>query len=113
MAYLRAGDTREASDAAAQARTLHPQSPQLYRQLAEIALTKGRVDEAAETYVEGALVLSDGSLRQDLVALYQKKLMPGNCALTPGPRGLALNTACPLVHAHLCGAACGDNRNAG
>jgi tetratricopeptide (TPR) repeat protein len=107
MAYLRAGDTKEASDAAAQARTLHPLIPQLYRQLAEIALAKGRVDEAAATYIEGAFVLSDGSLRQDLVAMYQKRLPPGNCALTPGPRGLALNTACPLVHAHLCASEAG------
>jgi hypothetical protein len=107
MAYLRSGDSNEASDAAAQARTLHPLSPQLYRQLAEIALSKGRLDEAAATYVEGAFVLSDGSLRQDLVAMYRKELPPGNCALTRGPRGLALNPACPLVHAHLCGAAAG------
>jgi tetratricopeptide (TPR) repeat protein len=107
MAYLRAGDANAASDAAARARTLHPLSPQLYRQLAEIALKKGRLDEAAATYVEGAFVLSDGSLRHDLVALYQKQLPPGNCALKPGPRGLALNTACPMVRANLCAAEAG------
>ena len=105
MAYLRAGDTNDASDAAAQARTLHPLSLQLYRQLADIALAKGRLDEAAACYIEGAFVLSDGSLRQDLVAMYRKKLPRGNCALKPGPRGPALNTACPLVHADLCNAA--------
>jgi hypothetical protein len=39
--------------------------------------------------------------------MYQKKLPPGNCALKPGPRGLALNTTCPIVHANLCAAEAG------
>jgi len=106
MAYLRSGDAGKAADAAAQARGLNPVSAQFYRQLADIALAGGRVDEAAVAYVEGAFVTGDGSLRQDLLDLY-RRMGPASCALKPGPRGPAINPACPMVHAHLCGAAAG------
>jgi tetratricopeptide (TPR) repeat protein len=106
MAYLRSGDAAAAVDAAAHARALNPVSPPMYRQLARIALSAGRVDEAAALYIEGAFVTSDGSLRKDLLDLYQR-MGPGNCALKPGPRGPAINPACPMVHSHLCAAAAG------
>jgi tetratricopeptide (TPR) repeat protein len=106
MAYLRSGDAVNAADAAARARALNPASPQFYRQLADIALSEGRVDEAAASYIEGAFVTSDGSLRKDLLDLYQR-MGPGSCALKPGPHGPAINPACPMVHAHLCAAAAG------
>ena len=106
MAYLRSGDAADAVDAAAHARALNPASPPLYRQLAKIALSAGRVDEAAALYVEGAFVTSDGSLRKDLLDLYQR-MGPGTCALKPGPRGPAINPACTMVHSHLCAAAAG------
>jgi hypothetical protein len=106
MAYLKSGDTDNAADAAAHARALDAPSPELYRQLARIALAQGRVDEAAVTFIEGAFVTSDGSLRKDLLDLYQH-MDRASCALKPGPRGPAIDPACPLVHAHLCAAAAG------
>jgi tetratricopeptide (TPR) repeat protein len=106
IAYLRSGDSNSAADAAVRARALNPLSSQLYRQRAEIALAAGRTDGAASTLIEGAFVMSDGSLRQRLVEVYQHTL-PGSCALKPGPRGLALNPACPLVHSNICSAAAG------
>jgi hypothetical protein len=110
MAYLRSGDTKRALEAAMQGRALNPLSSPLYRQLAEIAVASGRMDEAAATLVEGAFVMSDGSLRQRLVELYRQTGGPGSCALTMGPRGPALNTACPMVHRDLCAAAAGTIR---
>jgi hypothetical protein len=107
MAYLKSGDANRAADAAGQARTLNPLSSQLYRQLAEIAIAQGRIEEAAATFIEGAFVMSDGTLRQDLVEMYRKTMGPGSCVLTTGPRGPALNPACPTVHAHVCAAEAG------
>jgi tetratricopeptide (TPR) repeat protein len=104
MAYLRSEDTAKAAAAAKQAQALNPLSPQLYRQISEIDLASGKTDDAAIALIEGAFVTSDGSLRQDLLRLYHNG-GPTSCALTQGPRGLALNPGCPLVHSHLCGAA--------
>ena len=106
MAYLRSGDAAAAVDTAAHARALNPASPALYRQLAQIALSQGRVDEAAATYIEGAFVTSDGSLRKDLLDLYNR-MGSASCALKPGSRGPAINPACAMVHSHLCAAAAG------
>jgi hypothetical protein len=75
--------------------------------MSAVDLALGKADEAAVVLVEGAFITSDHSLRQDLVELYQRTMKPGSCALVPGPRGLALNPACPIVHAHLCAAEAG------
>jgi tetratricopeptide (TPR) repeat protein len=104
MAYMRTGDTADAAYAAAQANKLNPVSSELYRQRAAVAIAAGRLDEAAATYIEGAFVMSDGSLRQALVEMYQQTQGPGSCALVQGPRGLALNPKCPVVHANICAA---------
>lgn len=104
MAYLKSGDVSKASRAVEQARLLSPTTPQFYRVLSEIDLASGKTDDAAVALIEGAFITSDGSLRQDLLKLYQH-LGPGSCALVAGPRGPALNPACPVVHAHLCAAA--------
>jgi hypothetical protein len=107
IAYLRSGDTDKARAAADQARALNPLSSQLYRQRSAIAAADGRIDEAATTLVEGAFVMSDPSLRETLVELYKRSAVQGSCALTAGPRGPALNPACPMVHGHLCAAEAG------
>jgi tetratricopeptide (TPR) repeat protein len=103
MAYLRSGDPSQAATAIAQARALHPTSPQLYRQLSAVDLAEGKTDDAAIALVEGAFITSDAGLREELVNLYQR-LTPQGCALMAGPRGTAINPACPQVHAHLCAA---------
>jgi len=104
MAYLRSGDTVKAAATAEQARALNPLSPQLYRQISEIDIAAGKTDDAAIALIEGAFIASDAGLREDLVRLYQH-LTPQGCALMAGPRGTAINPACPQVHSHLCAAA--------
>jgi hypothetical protein len=103
-AYLGTGDTKRASDAAAEAGTIDPLRPQLYAQMADIASAAGRLDDAAIALVEGAFVSSDQSLRQDLVELYRRGMDPRSCALVQGPRGAAINPGCPVVHGHVCAA---------
>ncbi len=103
MAYLRSGDLQNAAQSAGHARSLNSPSSQLYRQLSEIDVTSGNFDAAAEILIEGAFVMGDGNLRQKLLELYQTRT--GSCALVAGPRGPALNPACPLVHQHICAAA--------
>jgi len=107
MAYLRSGDNDNAMTAAQQARALNPVNAQLYRQISEIYARSGRIDDAASTLIEGAFVTSDGSLRQTLLELYKRVGGPASCALTTGPHGLALNPACPIVHANICAAQAG------
>lgn len=103
-AYLATGNTSQASDAAAHARSLNPLNPQLYRVLADIASASGKLDDAAIALVEGAFITTDTSLRQALVELYRTAMDPKSCALTNGPRGPAINPACAVVHAHVCAA---------
>lgn len=103
-AYLRTGDTSQAADAAGHARALNPLSAQVYLQIAEIASSTGRMDEAAVSLVEGAFVTSDRSVRQALVELYEKAMDPRSCVLVAGPNGRAINPGCGIVHAHVCAA---------
>ena len=82
VAYARSGDMRHAADAAAQARVLNPVSRSStgnWRRSRWPAVS----GEAAVALIEGAFVTSDGSLRKDLLDLYQR-MGPGSCALKPG-----------------------------
>jgi tetratricopeptide (TPR) repeat protein len=105
IAYLATGDANQASDTAARSRSLDAFNPRVYLQMAQIAASAGRLDDAAVRLVEGEFVTSDRSLRAALVELYEKAMAPGSCALTPGPNGApAINPRCPIVHAHVCAA---------
>jgi len=103
-AYLSAGETAKAQDAAAKARGIDPLSPQLYREMADAAAASGKMDDAAIALIEGTFVTSDKTLRQDLVELYRRAMDPGSCVLMPGPNGPAINPSCAAVHAHVCAA---------
>jgi tetratricopeptide (TPR) repeat protein len=104
VAYLTTGDANQASDAAARSRSLDAFNPRIYLQMAQLAASAGRLDDAAIRLVEGEFVTSDRSLRSALVELYQNAMAPGSCALTPGPNGPAINPRCGIVHTHVCAA---------
>jgi protein O-mannosyl-transferase len=104
QAYIASGQTDRASDAAAHARALDPLNPDLYRQTAAASAAAGRMDDAAVALVEGLFVTGDGSLRQDLVELYQHGMDSKSCALILRPNRFAINPACPIVHTHVCNA---------
>jgi len=103
-AYLTTGDTSKAADAAAHSRALDPSDPKVYLQMAEIAATTKRMDDAFVRLAEGEFVTDDTNLRHAWVELYQRALDPGSCALQPGTDGPEINPACPLVRAHVCAA---------
>jgi tetratricopeptide (TPR) repeat protein len=104
IAYFATGDANQAADAAVRSRSLDAFNPRVYLQMAEIAASTGRLDDAAVGLVEGEFVTSDRSLRAALVELYEKGMAPGSCALTAGPNGPAINPRCGIVHAHVCAA---------
>jgi hypothetical protein len=103
-AYLSAGETAKAQDAASHARGIDPLSPQLYRAMADTAASDGKMDDAAVALIEGSFVTSDKTLRQDLVELYRRAMDPRSCVLIAGPNGPAINPSCATVHAHVCAA---------
>jgi protein O-mannosyl-transferase len=104
IAYLRLRDPGKALDAAAAARELEPLNAESYRQLSASLVAGGRADEAAVALVEGTLVTSDMSLRQELLNLYQSGLDTKGCAITRGPYGPAVNPSCGIVRQHACAA---------
>jgi hypothetical protein len=73
-------------------------------QLAEIAATSDRMDDAFVSLAEGEFVTADSGLMDAWVDLYRRAAGPASCALQPTPDGPALNPACPIVHAHVCAA---------
>ena len=101
---LRLQDTSTALDAAVAALELDPTNPQSYRQLSAASLANGHADEAAVALVQGAIVTSDQSLRQDLMTLYRQGLDSKGCAIRPGPNGPAFNPSCEIVRTHTCAA---------
>ena len=105
--YSASGDAARASDATSHAGGLNPLDPQLYRQRADVAVSAGRLDDAAIALVEGTFVTGDKSLRQALVELYRNAMDPKSCVLIAGPAGPAINPGCPAVHAHVCAASAG------
>jgi len=99
---LRLKDPSSALDAATSALELDPLNAQTYRQLSTAFLANGRADEAAVALIEGTIVTSDLSLRQDLIGLYRQGLDSKGCATRPGPNGPAFNPSCEIVHTHTC-----------
>jgi hypothetical protein len=103
-AYLNTGDAERASAAAGQARSSAPLNAEVYAQTAEIAASAGNLNSAAVALIEGIFITGDQKLRQDLVELYRRAMDPQSCVLISGPRGPAINPACPAVHAQACAA---------
>ena len=103
-ARLRLNDPSKALDAAATALELDPLNAQTYRQLSTAFLANGRADEAAVALIQGTIVTSDLSLRQDLLGLYRQGLDSKGCATVPGSKGPAFNPSCEIVRKHTCAA---------
>jgi tetratricopeptide (TPR) repeat protein len=103
-AYLKTGDQSRAADAAKHARALDPLNPKIYMQLAQIAVTANRMDDAFVDLAEGEFVTADAGLMDAWTDLYRRAGGSAGCALLPGPDGPSLNPPCPIVHAHVCAA---------
>jgi protein O-mannosyl-transferase len=104
-AYLRLRQPADAMDPAVEARKIDPANAEAYTQIADAWLAQQRGEDAAITLAEGMFAAHDGSLRADLLKLYQAGLDTRGCAVVPGPRGPALNPGCEMVHRHLCAGA--------
>jgi tetratricopeptide (TPR) repeat protein len=102
-AYVTTGDQTQAADAAEHARALDPLNPKVYLQLAQIAVTTNRMDDAFVSLAEGEFITADAGLMDAWTDLY-RRAGPASCALLPGPDGPSLNPPCPIVHAHVCAA---------
>jgi hypothetical protein len=57
--------------AAAEARTVDPSSVDVYGQIADAYLAQSRGEDAAIALAQGMFATGDGSLRADLLKLYQ------------------------------------------
>jgi tetratricopeptide (TPR) repeat protein len=102
VVYERLGDGERALDLAIQARQAEPLQPQMYRQLADVFLAGGQVQDAATALLEGMIVTQDMEIRRELLSLYQNGIDSQACAIVQGPNGPAINPSCALVHDHLC-----------
>ncbi|MCX6626218.1 MAG: tetratricopeptide repeat protein, partial [Candidatus Solibacter sp.] len=108
--HRRLGDSRQALEAAVEARRMEPGNTQIHHQIAAVLLDQGRADEAAAALMEGVIVTTDNGLRNELLRLYQGGLDTLGCATMAVPGNTALNPACATVHRHLCAAAAGTIR---
>lgn len=103
--YLKLDQPERAVEAASSAAEMEPLDARSYQQLAASLVAAARLDDAAVTLMEGALVTSDMSLRERLLRLYQAGLDTAGCAIVAGPNGAALNPECGVVRRHSCAAA--------
>jgi tetratricopeptide (TPR) repeat protein len=101
-AWLRLGENQRALEAAMGTLSLEPDSPEVYRQFANVLLAEGRPEQAAEKLMEGAIATADPGLRQDLFKLYQNGGDPKGCAIQTEASGSAINPACETVHRDIC-----------
>ncbi len=104
-AYLRLGNAAQALSAATHARAIDPASVEVYGQIADAYLAQSRGEDAAIAIAQGMFATSNGTLRADLLKLYQSGVDSKGCAVIKGPRGPALNPACEIVRRDLCAAA--------
>jgi tetratricopeptide (TPR) repeat protein len=104
-AYLRLRKAEQALSAATLARTFDPSSVDVYGQIADAYLAQSRGEDAAIALAEGMFATGDGSLRNDLLKLYQSGVDAAGCAVVSGPRGPALNPECNIVRRDLCAGA--------
>jgi tetratricopeptide (TPR) repeat protein len=70
-AFLRLHKAEQALSAAAEARTVDPSSVDVYGQIADAYLAQSRGEDAAIALAQGMFATGDGSLRADLLKLYQ------------------------------------------
>lgn len=101
-AWLRLGENRRAFEAAIGARSLEPDNPEVYRQLATVLLADGHPEQAAEKLMEGAIATADPGLREDLFKLYQHGGDPKGCAILTEASGSAIDPSCETVHRDIC-----------
>jgi tetratricopeptide (TPR) repeat protein len=101
-AYLRLGKSVQALSAATQAQTLDPSNADVYGQIADAYIAQSRGEDAAIALAQGMFATSNGSLREDLLKLYQSGVDTQGCAVVAGPRGPALNPSCDIVLRDLC-----------
>jgi tetratricopeptide (TPR) repeat protein len=101
-AYLRLGKGAQALSAATQAQTLDPSNVDVYGQIADAYIAQSRGEDAAIALAQGMFATSNGSLREDLLKLYQSGVDSKGCAVVAGPRGPALNPSCDIVLRDLC-----------
>ncbi len=101
-AWLRLGENRKALEAAFGARSLEPDNPETYRQIASVLIAGGHPEQAAENLMAGAIATADPGLRDDLFKLYRSGGDPKGCAVLAGPTGLAINPSCETVHHDIC-----------
>jgi tetratricopeptide (TPR) repeat protein len=104
-AYLGLKQAKEALSAANRAQALDPANVAVYDQIADAWLAQSHGEDAAIALAQGMFATGDGSLRQDLLRLYQSGVDTEGCAVVPGPRGPALNPACDIVRRDLCAGA--------
>ena len=104
-AYLHVGKAVEALSAATHARVIEPMNVEVYGQLADAYLAQSRGEDAAIALAQGMFATSNGTLRSDLLKLYQSGVDSKGCAVINGPRGPALNPECEIVRRDLCTAA--------
>jgi hypothetical protein len=107
LAYLRLGDSANASRMAGRARASSPLDPLVYRQMSSVFVAEGRADDAAVALVTGSLLTGDTALRDELLRMYREGLDKQGCATVQGPYGAAINPACAIVRRHICAAAPG------
>jgi tetratricopeptide (TPR) repeat protein len=101
-AYLRLSKGVEALSAAKQAQMLDPSNVDVYGQIADAYIAQSRGEDAAIALAQGMFTTSNGSLREDLLKLYQSGVDSQGCAVVAGPRGPALNPSCDIVLRDLC-----------
>jgi protein O-mannosyl-transferase len=100
--WLRLGENREAFDAAMWARSLDPDNPEVYRQIANVLLAGGHPEQAAEKLMAGAIATADPGLRADLLKLYQNGGDPKGCAILNDASASAIDPSCETVHRDIC-----------
>ena len=110
-AYLRLGNAGEALSAATRAQTIDPTNVDVYGQIADAYLAQSRGEDAAIALAQGMFATSNGTLRADLLKLYESGVDSKGCAVINGPRGPALNPACDIVRRDLCTAAAAAHRS--
>jgi tetratricopeptide (TPR) repeat protein len=103
--YLRLHRAEQALPAATQAQALDPSNVDVYGQIADAYLAQSRGEDAAIALAQGMFATGDGSLRADLLKLYQGGVDTAGCAVVAGPRGPALNPQCDIVRRDLCAGA--------
>jgi protein O-mannosyl-transferase len=101
-AYLRLGDYQHAYDAAAHDSRLEPARAENYIVMGQALAVQGRIEDAAQAFVEGLLASGNQSLVLTLRELYRAGIDAQGCAIAQSANGPTLNASCAPVHRDLC-----------